>query len=59
SPKNYEFHSGGTIGTAFSKSIPEAVNMARVVSVSRNFCSAVSKIDLWAAYRTILAYSTH
>lgn len=58
-PKNYEFTSSGTIGKEFPKLVQEIVSFSQVSAGRRGIYSTVSKIDLWAAYRAILAYSTH
>ncbi len=58
-PKGYEFASEGTIGNEFSKEVPEIISFSQVGLGGRGIYSTVSKIDLWAAFRAILAYSTH
>lgn len=58
-PRNYEFSPTGAIGKEFPKLVQEIISFSQINVGSRGIYSTVSKIDLWAAYRAILAYSTH
>ncbi len=59
SRKGYALERDNTIGAAFSKSVSETLLMSAPALGNEGARSAISKLDLWATYRAILAYLTY